>query len=753
MAYLGKFSLYFAFIFSLFSLLSYFLVLRGKNNLILWGRRCFYLASASILLAVTSLLYLILSHNFQVAYVYNYSSTDLPLHYLIATFWGGQEGTFLLWIFFGAILGTILTKKSGIFEKGNLFFFSLIQLGILVILLKRSPFLLLPNIPAEGVGLNPLLQNYWMTIHPVVMFVGFASTGVPFVFALSALLLKEYDSWLNYVFPWAIFSFLALGTALTMGGFWAYEVLGWGGYWGWDPVENASLIPWLFSAGLIHAIILQRKKGALKRSALLLGILPFLAVVYGTFLTRSGVLADFSVHSFLDLGINLYLIIFLFTFLVISLGLLLFRFKDIKGQVSSNSWFSREFLVFSNIIGMILTAVLVLLGMSAPLLTRWFYTPSNVQTAYYNVSVTPIVIMITFLLGLLPVLKWGENQSQNLFKGLRIPLGLALLGTFLAFFLGVKQVLFLLFIFLAGLAFVSNLTIVIRKLKEKKISGAFVVHSGVAILLIGVIASNVYEKKTRLNLQFGVPQPALGYTFTYQGKDLNSPQEKTSHKILVSGGNSNFVAKPKQYFTAYNQGVMQTPYIKRYLLKDLYISPIHVDPHEELDPAFTEETFQLQKGEEKLVKGYMVKFVEFEMQAHDDLGPRQVGAVLEIVQNGRKESVIPQLLLEGSEIKTKSANFNFGRATVYLEQVNPEEKLASFRIVGQSTGQENPELSSFTIEVAVKPLINLFWGGAILAVIGGIFSFRKRWKQVPKITPEEKPSAKESTQEKVFSSS
>ncbi len=747
MVYLGKFSLYSAFIFSFFSLVSYFLVLRGKNNLILWGRRFFYLASGSIFLAVTSLLYLILSHNFQVAYVYNYSSTDLPFHYLIATFWGGQEGTFLLWIFFGAILGIVLTKKSGIFEKGNLFFFNLIQLGVLLILLKRSPFTLLPNVPTEGVGLNPLLQNYWMTIHPVVMFIGFASTGVPFVFALSALLLKQYESWLNYVFPWVIFSFLALGTALTMGGFWAYEVLGWGGYWGWDPVENAALIPWLFSAGLIHAIILQRKKNALKRSALLLGILPFLGVVYGTFLTRSGVLGDFSVHSFLDLGINLYLILFLFTFLVISLGLLLFRFKDIKGEVSSNSWFSREFLVFSNIIGMILTAVLVLLGMSAPLLTKWFYTPSNVQTAYYNVSVTPIIIMITFLLGLLPVLKWGENQSQSLFKGLRIPLGLSLLGTFLAFFLGVKQVLFLLFIFLAGLAFVSNLTIVIRKLKEKKISGAFVVHSGVAILLIGIIASNVYEKKTTVNLKSGIPQKVFGYTFTYQGKDSSSPWGKTSHKILVSCGSSSFVATPKQYFSAYNQGVMRTPYIKRYFTRDLYISPI-----EEFDPSITEETFQLQKGEEKLVKGYAVKFVEFEITSHENSGPEQVGAVLEISEGGKKERVVPKIIVEGSGIGTKSANFNFGRATVYLEEVNPESRIASLRIVGQSSSQENVELASFTVEVAVKPLINLFWGGAILAVLGGIFSFRKRWKQVPKDKAEEKPPTKEPTQEKVLSS-
>lgn len=746
MALIGKFSIYLTFIFSSFSVVTYFLALRGKTQLALWGRRFFYLASLSIFLAAFCLLYLILTHNFQVAYVFNYSSTTLPLHYLIATFWGGQEGTFLLWIFFGAILGIILTKRSGIFETGNLFFFNLIQLGVMFILLKRSPYALLPNTPTEGVGLNPLLQNYWMTIHPVVMFMGFASTAVPFVFALSALLLREYKSWINFVFPWAIFSFLTLGTALTMGGFWAYEVLGWGGYWGWDPVENSSLIPWLFSAGLIHSVILQRKKNAFIKSTFFLGVLPFLSVVYGTFLTRSGVLADFSVHSFLDLGINFYLILFLFTFLVISLGLIMFRFKDIKAESSGSSWLSREFLVFSNVIGMILTAVLVLLGMSAPLLTRWFYTASNVQSAYYNVSVTPVVIMLAFLLGLLPVLRWGENQTQSLFKGLRIPLSIAFLGTLLALFLGVKKVLFLLLIFLAGLAFVANLLVVIRKIKEKKISGAFLSHSGIGLLLIGVIASNVYEKKTTVNLRNGEPQTVFGYTLTYQGKDLNAPQSKTSHNILVTCGNSSFTATPKQYFSGYNQGVMRTPYIKRYLTRDLYISPI-----EENDPAITEESFQLSQGEEKLVKGYKIKFLEFQIGSHDQTGPQEVAAVLEVLANGQKEKVVPKIVIEGSQLQTKPANFNFDRATIFLGQVNPEAKTVALRIVGQSSAQEPAPLSSFTVEVAVKPLINFFWGGAILAVLGGIFSFRKRWQQVPLAKSEEKPKLKEPTQEKVLS--
>jgi len=180
----------------------------------------------------------------------------------------------------------------------------------------------------------------------------------------------------------------------------------------------------------------------------------------------------------------------------------------------------------------------------------------------------------------------------------------------------------------------------------------------------------------------------------------------------------------------------------------LYISPI-----EEFDPSITEETFQLQKGEEKLVKGHNIKFLEFQIESQQDGGHQQVGAVLEIDNEGKDEKVVPKLIVEGSEIKTKSANFNFGRATVYLEEVNPEAKVISLRIVGQSGAKENVELASFTVEVAVKPLINLFWGGAVLAIIGGIFSFRKRWKQVPSLEPEKKPSAQEPTQEKVLSSS
>src|SRR5574341_1494833 len=302
--YLGKIAIYSATLFATLTAVAYFLAWKGRESLTSWGRRFFYLTAGSIFTAAFCLLYAILTHNFQVGYVYNYSSTDLPLYYLIATFWGGQEGTYLLWIFYTSILGLVLLRRSGKFEKGNFFFVSLFLISVLAILIKRSPFALLSTAPTEGAGLNPLLQNYWMTIHPLVMFVGFAATVIPFAFALSALIAREYDSWVAYVFPWAILSFISLGAALVMGGFWAYETLGWGGYWAWDPVENSSFIPWIFLTAQVHALFIKRQRRGLMRFSLFVVCLSFWSVLYGTFLTRSGVLADFSVHSFVDLGFN-----------------------------------------------------------------------------------------------------------------------------------------------------------------------------------------------------------------------------------------------------------------------------------------------------------------------------------------------------------------------------------------------------------------------------------------------------------------
>ena len=736
--YLGKIAIYSATLFTLLTAVTYFLAWKGRENLTRWGRRFFYLTSGSIFTAAFCLLYAILTHNFQVGYVYNYSSTDLPLYYLIATFWGGQEGTYLLWIFFTAILGLILIRRSGQFEKGSFFFISLFLISVLAILIKRSPFALLSTVPVQGAGLNPLLQNYWMTIHPLVMFVGFAATVIPFALALSALVSRQYDSWVALVFPWAILSFIGLGTALVMGGFWAYETLGWGGYWAWDPVENSSLIPWLFSAGLIHTLIIHKKKNALKRTGFLLAILAFLSVTYGTFLTRSGVLGDFSVHSFLDLGINSYLIGSVFLFGILGFGILLYRSKEIKGETAATDWFSREFLVFGNILGFTLSGFLVLLGMSSPLITRWFGTPASVQTAYYDISITPIAIIVTFFLGLFPALTWGNNNKENFWKNLRIPLVLAFMVSFVIIVTVVRKPLFAIFIFMSAFAFFSNGKIVWEKFRNGKVAGAFLAHAGLALLFIGVIFSNVYESRTRVSLTPGVPQNIFGYAFTYQGKDEASPQGKTPHKILVQKGSHSFVAAPKQFFSAYNQGIMRTPYIKRYWNKDLYIAPI-----EEVDPSITEQAFSMQKGQEAEIKGYRFKFIEFQVSPHGEGANQEVGALLEVITPEGAQSITPKLIADGRGFRQEPARFNHDRALVYLEGVQADAGTASLRMVGQSANTAEIPQPGFAIEVSVKPFINLFWGGAILVVVGGIISLRKRWKAVSQqkqsmITPVEK---------------
>ena len=228
-----------------------------------------------------------------------------------------------------------------------------------------------------------------------------------------------------------------------------------------------------------------------------------------------------------------------------------------------------------------------------------------------------------------------------------------------------------------------------------------------------------------MSLTPGVPQNVFGYTFTYQGKDMATPQGKTPHKILVQQGSHSFVAAPKQFFSAYNQGIMRTPYIKRYWNKDLYIAPI-----EEVDPSITEQTFALQKGEELEIKGYKFRFLEFQVSPHGQEANQEVAALLEVSTGGESQKITPKLIADGRGLRQEPARFNHDRALVYLEGVQADQGSANLRIVGQSANTAEIPQPGFAIEVSLKPFINLFWGGSILVVIGGIVSMRKRWKTV-----------------------
>ncbi len=282
------------------------------------ARAFYHLTVISVILGSATLLYLILTHQFQYTYVWSYSSRALSTPLLISTFYAGQEGSFMLWALFTALIGVFLMRHSARYgyEAQVMSVFGAIELMLLLMLLVKNPFLYVweswagevqPGfMPADGRGLNPLLQNYWMVIHPQVLFSGFAAMGVPYAYAIAALLKRDYDYWFKPATPWIVFGTFVLGMGIMMGGFWAYETLGWGGYWAWDPVENSSLVPWLIGVAAIHTILSQRKSGAFVRTNLVLGMLCFVLVMYSTFLTRSGVLGDTSVHSFVDPGMWAY---------------------------------------------------------------------------------------------------------------------------------------------------------------------------------------------------------------------------------------------------------------------------------------------------------------------------------------------------------------------------------------------------------------------------------------------------------------
>ncbi|HSG99246.1 MAG TPA: cytochrome c biogenesis protein CcsA, partial [candidate division Zixibacteria bacterium] len=369
-----------------------------------WAARGVAVALAT---ALGLLLTLILTHRFEFIYVASYSSRDLPLYYLIATLWGGQEGTLLLWIVYVSALGLLLMRNAGRFERVAMSMVNLFVFAVLLILIKASPFATMATVPPlDGSGLNPLLQDFWMTIHPPVMFLGFALSVFPFALAVAGWWQRDFKGWIAPAWAWTLGAWCALGTALVMGGYWAYKVLGWGGYWAWDPVENSSLIPWIFATGGIHSMIMLRKKNALARSAYLFSVLLFVSVLFGSFLTRSGVLGDFSVHSFLDLGINSYLVVMLLAFTVIGFGLLILRGRGIKATAAYGSLSTVDFFITAGVLSLLVAGALVTVGMATPLWTRLFGPASNVTLRYYFLATTPVALIVLSALSVFPFMRW-----------------------------------------------------------------------------------------------------------------------------------------------------------------------------------------------------------------------------------------------------------------------------------------------------------------------------------------------------------
>jgi len=723
---IGSYLLALATVAAVLSMIGYFLVARGKKEYLLTAKWLYYLMTGLVIIAVFYLTALFLNNRFEFSYISSYSSIDLAANYKITSLWAGQEGSFLLWVAFGVLLGLWVKAKAKEDAGWVMFFYLVGQLFLFTLLNISSPFKLNSIVPVDGQGLNPLLQNFWMQIHPPIVFLGYAAVFVPFAFAMAALASNKYDNWAKLTYPWAVFSVFTLGTGIFLGSYWAYETLGWGGFWGWDPVENASLIPWLGSIALVHGMILESRKGSFKKTNLFLAITTFLMVIYGTFLTRSGVLADFSVHSFVDLGLNAYLAVFLIGFTVVSYGLLAIRAKSIKSAEPAKSPMTREFTVFLGMLFLILSAFLVLLGTSSPLLTRVFKEPSAVDISFYTLTNLPIAIIIGIILGLTALFSWSITSWAMIKRNMLISVAASLIITLISVLSGVKDLIHLLFIFTSGFAFTANLVLFINRcrLGFYRIL-ADLIHIGLALMFIGIVISAGYSSGEKFSLILNETNESLGYNFTFSGMDIISAKKETVD-ILVERGGDKFTARP--VFVYSSHGIVRNPYIKKMLFYDLYISPEEIKfiPAEEAGQSLI-----MKRGQTAEIEGHHITFLNFEQGAHDREGMIAVGAELEIhTADGKTETIVPLYVVTEKTTEHIATKIPGTDLNVFLLKISADEGMIMLGITQNDNPDEFEEKPVLIMEVTKKPLINFVWLGLILIMFGSGFAAYKRIRDV-----------------------
>jgi cytochrome c-type biogenesis protein CcmF len=727
-----------AFVAAAVSSASYWLYYReNEERFYQFANRAFTVMGIGILFSSTLLYYNIFSHNFQLNYVYSYTSLKLSNYYLLSTFWAGQEGTFLLWLFFGTLFGIILIRSVGRREPLVMFFVMLVQTFILLILLKKSPFTMIWHtneglnpgfMPADGASLNPLLQNPWMIIHPPVMFVGYSSTVVAFAFAMNAMVKKEFAKWAKDARPWVIFSTLFLGMGIIMGAYWSYVTLGWGGYWAWDPVENASFVPWMFAAALLHGLVIQIRQEGLKKTNLFLAGLTFISVLWGSFLTRSGVLADFSVHSFAASDLNLYLI----TFVVLFSGIFLyFYFRSIRlidSPKFAEGILSRETFILIGLVTLLITGLIVFIATSSPIYTGLLGQPSNVSIDFYNLMSIPISIAILASLAIAPLLVWKVSELRDK-KTLLFGIIGASVVTIISIIAGLTKPVSVVLVFLSLIVVVVHSMVAVKLLKKMPVkTGAYLSHIGIGLMIVGIITSSMYNRSEKISLPSGeIRSSDFGYELQFVEFEQRS-DGKARVRLQVNKNDQSYQANPQFYFSEYTNSYMISPHVKVGLVKDIYISPISYIP----ENSAAHQRLVLAKRESKTVNDLTFTFHKFIVGEHMTDAPMSVKADLTVVvsrENYQKEySLQPSFWLE--ETKFQSADFSIPDAdyNVHIESIDASAGTVTLVIHG-GMQQDQQTADILSIEISEKPFISILWIGCVVLLVGITVSMIDRVKK------------------------
>ncbi len=495
-----------------------------------------------VTVAIFLLEYALVTSDFSLRYVANNSTRGSLTRYKIAGLWGSLEGSILLWEWLQSLLAALVVARYSDRHRQLMPYVQAVLQGIsafflLLMAFAVNPFARIFPIPPDGRGLNPLLEVTDMLVHPLLLYLGYVGFSVPFAFAMAALITgRPTEEWLRITRRWTVVAWLFLTGGIFYGGWWSYRTLGWGGYWAWDPVENASFMPWLTGTAFIHSVMIQERKRMLRVWNLVLVTLTFSLVIFGTFLTRSGILG--SVHAFADGPVGAMFLAFLALVLFFSFGLVAYRSDQLKGHGELDSIVSRESAFLLNNLVLVGICFTVFLGTIFPLLTEAIRgTKISVGTPYFNRVSVPLGMALLLLMGIGPLIAWGRASLNNLKRNFLKPSLGGLAGTVILYALGVHQVEILaafLFCFFVLGTVVFEFVVATRTraktmgerfltafatllLKSRRRYGGLIVHVGVVIAIIGIAVSSAYKVEREQTLKPGESLNIGPYTVRFDG--------------------------------------------------------------------------------------------------------------------------------------------------------------------------------------------------------------------------------------------
>jgi cytochrome c-type biogenesis protein CcmF len=801
---IGHFFVLLAFAASIISTIAFFTAgrktdLTEKKSWIRYARIAFITQLVSAVIIFATIFYICSNHYFEYMYAYKHASRELESKYLLACIWEGQEGSFLLWTIWHAVLGIFIILKAKDWEAPVMTVVSFAQFFLLMMLLGlyffdvrigSSPFTLTrdeiagpifsqPNYLSflkDGIGLNPLLRNYWMVIHPPILFLGFASTIIPFAYAYAGIQTKRFGDWVTPALPWALFTACVLGVGIMMGGKWAYESLSFGGYWAWDPVENASLVPWLILVAGLHTMVIYKATGHSLKASYLFAFLTFIFILYSTFLTRTGILGDTSVHAFTDAGkaINMMILLFVAAFTITSLSLFFVNLKKMPSENKEETTNSREFWMFIGSLVFFLAAMFIIAKTSVPVYNKIFGTQiapaENVEFSYNKV-----IILVAIIIGLLSAVtqyfKYKKTEPGSILKKIALPTIIAALITLLlaifypltyykmgaGFLAAVYTALFA-----AIYSVIANGAYIWTGLNGKlKVAGGSVAHLGFALMLAGILISSSNKEVISNSQANGINLPISGkdpmtrqtdnptenltlirqlpakmgaYEVTYLKDSLGNEKGRRFYKLLFKRKDTatkkiveEFTLLPDVYIMKDNN-MSSNPDTKNYLSKDVftYISYVLNSNKEEDTAQF--KIKEMAEGDTAFYSNGMIILRQVVKNPNNEkyhFKPTDAALMADITiisKDSMHYKAFP--LVQVDQFGVNQVDDTVYAQNMYLKFAGVTDN----RKIKLGIKESDSPIEYITLKAYVFPYINLVWLGLIIMAMGIMMSAIKRAK-------------------------